>query len=281
MGMNDLPVVPDPFWPEGAVPTHLSPADARDKSIVDKFVDLTGAWKCEKCGTTLNRSPKDSRFCNECYIQQTKNTAVAKRINADWMEQSAECGLQIFERQPEESDLEWLIWQRYRMHYPMRLPTWSELAKECTTSVASVTNASQKWSFRVRIQAWARYTDSVDEQERIEHIKEMNTRQISMSKTLQIKLKDAIDRLDPTQLRPNEIVNLLKASTELERKIALAAPEKVSNEAVTDNKSNARITKVEDLGDVVDILRSTGVLEGKTIGLEHATRVVIKEDNNA
>ena len=281
MANNNLPTTPDPFWPAGAQPEHLSVEDARNNEIVDRFVDLTTAWKCEKCGTTVGQSNKDPRYCNDCYVLETKNSLAAKQINADWMQQSTECGLQIFERQPEENNLEWLVWTKYREHYPLKLPTWTELAKECNTSVATVTKVAQKWSFRVRIQSWARYTDGSMQQTRIEAIKDMNERQLDMAQKLQQKLQVAIDVLNPALLKPNELVSLLKAATDLERRIAVALPEKVENEAIESSKKNGMPTKVEDLGDVVAILQSTGAFDGKIIGIEQTTRLVAKEATDA
>lgn len=153
-----VPPGPDPFWPKGAEPLQLSPAMRADAAVQEAFVGVT-AWTCKGCGTHLNQSTEDSEYCVPCTKTQAANTTLAKKVNATWMDEAEQLGLALFERQPTETDLEWLIWERYRGHYPMKLPTWSELAKECNTSVAKVTSTSQRWSFRVRMQAWARYTD--------------------------------------------------------------------------------------------------------------------------
>ena len=206
------PVKPDPFWPTGAVPDHLSPAQMADTKI-SEFVGVD-PWTCVKCGTHLNKSSENPDYCVECWKKEANNTALARKVNSSWMEDSDALGLAYFERQPEETDTEWMIWERYRSHYPMKLPTWSELAKECGCSVGLVTRAAQKWSFKVRLQSWARYTDDSMMEERAAAIKEMNARQVGMAKTLQEKLKTAIDSIDPVLLRPGEIVQLLKVSAE-------------------------------------------------------------------
>lgn len=267
----------DPFWPAGIEPRHVKPG-----MVVAGF-DTTAidAWHCEKCGTTTNRSSIDARYCNDCYVTEVKNSAVAKATNSDWMEQSKASGLQLYERQPEESDKEWAVWMTYRNHYPMRLPTWSELAKECDLPVAQVTRAVQRWSFHVRIQAWARFADSTGQEQRLKEIKEMNDRQVVMSKKLQEKLMTAIETLDPNILRPNEIVNLLKASTDLERRITLAVPEHVSSEEIDTTKNAGKaVTKVEDLSDVMSFLQSTGALDNKTFGVEQVTTRFITKDSD-
>lgn len=270
------PVKPDPFWPTGAVPDHLSPAQMADAQISD-FVGVA-PWTCVKCGTHLNKSSEHPDYCVECWKKEANNTALARKVNSSWMEDSDALGLAYFERQPEETDTEWMIWERYRSHYPMKLPTWSELAKECGCSVGLVTRTAQKWSFKVRLQSWARYTDDSMMEERAAAIKEMNARQVGMAKTLQEKLKTAIDSIDPVLLRPGEIVQLLKVSAELERRIVTATPEKVEGTSADVKQRQNNLTKPEDMNEIVAILAKTGVLPGQGIAVEQTTttRIVAK-----
>ena len=270
------PVKPDPFWPTGAEPDHLSPAQMADAQISD-FVGVD-PWTCVKCGTHLNKSSEHPDYCVECWKKEANNTALARKVNSSWMEDSDALGLAYFERQPEETDTEWMIWERSRSHYPMKLPTWSELAKECGCSVGLVTRTAQKWSFKVRLQSWARYTDDSMMEERAAAIKEMNARQVGMAKTLQEKLKTAIDSIDPVLLRPGEIVQLLKVSAELERRIVTATPEKVEGTAVDVKQRQSNLTKPEDMNEIVSILAKTGVLPGQGIAVEQTTttRIVAK-----
>ena len=139
----EVPALPDPFWPAGVSPKHLSPTDKND-AVVQEAWDSVGVdvnWRCASCGMTgiENRSPKDPLFCNRCYKKRCTSTALANRTNENWQEQSEALGLALFERQPEETDLEWLIWCKYRDHYPLKMPTWTALAEECKCSVATVT----------------------------------------------------------------------------------------------------------------------------------------------
>lgn len=270
------PVKPDPFWPTGAVPDHLSPAQMADTKI-SEFVGVD-PWTCVKCGTHLNKSSENPDYCVECWKKEANNTALARKVNSSWMEDSDALGLAYFERQPEETDTEWMIWERYRSHYPMKLPTWSELAKECGCSVGLVTRTAQKWSFKVRLQSWARYTDDSMMEERAAAIKEMNARQVGMAKTLQEKLKTAIDSIDPVLLRPGEIVQLLKVSAELERRIVTATPEKVEGTSLDVKQRQTNLTKPEDMNEIVGILAKTGVLPGQGIAVEQTTttRIVAK-----
>lgn len=273
-----LPDQPDPFWPPGVEPKHLPVAERKD-SVVKAFTHITGElWHCEKCGRTTEKSIRDARYCADCYELEVKNSAVAKRINGDWMEQSKALGLELFERQPEETDLEWFIWCKYRECYPARLPTWSELSKMTGSTVATITKAASKWSYKVRLVSWAQYTDATIQERRIAAIKEMNKTQLNMAMTMQDKLRDAIDMLQPEVLRPNEIVNLFKVATELERKIVTHVDDKVQADSAELKSKQVAETKPTDLAEVISILSKTGMLDGKTIGVEQTTRVIAKGD---
>ena len=275
-----MPEAPDPMWPAGAKPLHLSKEKQNDSEIVAAFEDVTGPlWHCAKCGKTTEQSMADERYCSSCYEKEAQNTKLAQRVNSNWMDQATELGLALFERQPEETDREWLIWRKYRDYYPRKMPTWTELATACGSSVATVTKAAQKWSYKVRLVAWSQYTDSTVQEKRIEAIKEMNKKQLSMAQTIQDKLQEAIESLDPLTLRPNEVVNLFKVATELERKVTTYVEEKVDSEAGGRSGKQVSLTKPEDLSEVVGILQRTGLLEGRTIGIEQTTRVIAKEND--
>ena len=273
-----MPIEPDPMWPPGVEPTHLTKAQRADTELVAAFTEIAGpVWHCAKCGRITEQSMMDSRYCSSCYDLETQNTTLAQKMNSNWMETAKELGLNIFERQPEETDMEWLIWCKYRAYYPLKLPTWTALAAECRASVATVTKAAQKWSFRVRLIAWSRFTDASIQEERIVAIKEMNAKQLSMNQVLQAKLSDAIDMIQPELLKPNEIVSLFKITTELERKIITAVDEKVETDVTDRRAKQVSETKPEDLGAVLEVLQRTGLLDGKTIGIETTTRIVAKE----
>lgn len=275
-----LPDKPDPLWPQGAEPKHLGPTVRKDAAVAAAYGVGLNAWKCSKCGAFLPKST-DDRYCVDCFKTEKQNSAVAQKVNADWMEQSTQLGLALYERQPEETDVEWRIWEAYRRHYPLKMPNWSELAKETGCAPATVVKAAGKWSFRVRLQAWARYTDDTMLEERAAAIKEMNSKQLGMAKTIQDKLKEAIEGLEPALLKPNEIVNLFKIATELERRVVTAMPEKVEGTMLETGSKTEQLTKAEDLSEVVSILTKAGVinLEGKTVGVEQSTRIIVKEND--
>lgn len=276
---KSMPVEPDPFWPSGAAPVHLSKTAQNDKNTVALYTTVAEGeiWKCKKCGIMTGQSKQNKDYCHDCYATESQNSALAQQMNSNWMDEAKEQGLELFERQPEETDTEWFVWQTYRSYYPLKLPTFKELAERVGCSVASVVRASQRWSYRVRLVAWSQYTDGSIQEKRIAAIQEMNEKQLSMSKTIQEKLKLAIEGIVPEVLKPNEIVNLFKVATELERKVVTYVNDKVESTALESNSKQLAATKPEDLSEILTILQKTGLLEGKTIGIESATRVVLRE----
>ena len=274
-----VPDKPDPFWPQGAVPTHLT-----NKQVVDvawEAVGVDGKWRCAECGSTTGKSIRNPQLCATCYRKSVEQTKLMQKTNEGWMEQSEQLGLALYERQPEETDNEWAVWVKYRSYYPMPVPTWTALAKELGVSVSMVTRTANRWAFKARMIAWAKRVDSEGQEKRIVAIREMNDKQLSMAQRLHDKVSQAIDQIDPALLRPNEITNLAKFATELERKVTEYHEETVdtvTQEAKTQVKQK---TKAEDLAEVMQILQQTGVVDGpQVVGIEQKTTILMKEDRS-
>lgn len=103
-------MVVDEFWPEG--------------------IEVPGQKLASVVDNTENgkKKPKD---------------IVATVAGQDWQTLSRSLGLELYERQPEESDNEWLAWITYREYYPGKLPTMSELAQKLHMTVATLLKYSQ------------------------------------------------------------------------------------------------------------------------------------------
>lgn len=275
-GIN-IPNKPDPFWPVGVKPTHLTPEEQRLEATKEAFIAIKGPmWECKVCHTQEDQSIVNPDLCRDCYATESQNSALAQKINQNWIEEAKEIGLAIFERQPEETDTEWQIWEKYRSFYPLKLPTYAELAKETGHAITTVVKTAQKWSFKVRLVAWSRYTDAGIQTDRVNAIKDMNTKQLHVASTIMDKLKTAVEGLDPTTLQPKDIASMLKIAADLERRIQSYIPETVENEAI-DSKKAATVTKTEDLSEVISILQNAGVLkENGIVAIEQVTRVIAK-----
>lgn len=275
--LKRLPIVPDKYWPEGAAPTHLSPSEQRVDSISGAYEIQKGPmWQCKVCKGIEGQSIGNPELCRDCFATQSQNMALARKTNANWMEEAKELGIALFERQPEETDTEWRIWEAYRSYYPLKLPTYSELAKQTGHGVPTVVKAASKWSYKVRLIAWSKYTDADIQAERVTAIRAMNQKQLRISENILSKLERAVELLDPAMMRPGEITSMFKVATDLEQKITTYVAESVANEDI-DSKRQTTITKAEDLNEVVKILQEAGVLgKNSVVGIEQTTRVIAK-----
>lgn len=277
--ISKMPIKPDPLWPDAGVPLHLSRKQLEIATVDGAYLSLKKSdWKCEKCGAEENPSKDNPKICRACAALNKQNSSLSMKVNSNWMEIAQELGLEIFERQPEETDTEWRIWDAYRSMYPAKLPTYSELSRMVDMSTGTVVKASQKWSFKVRLAAWARYADADIQEKRIVAIRDMNEKHITMATNITDKLKTAIEKINPDMLKPGEIVSLFKIATELERKAVTYVDAKVDNIVVEAGANSKQLTKPEDISEIVGILQAAGMLNNKNIGVKTTTEFIVKGD---
>lgn len=282
---KEVSVVSDPFWPENAKPLHITPK--QEVLSVDNFATLKHAFICEKCGKEQvageycsEPAYPGAKICRSCHEKNAQNTALAQRINANWMDTSKEMGREVFERQSDETDTEWHIWEVYRGYYPMRLPTWNELADKSGSSVATVIKAAQKWSFKVRILEWARYTDADIQETRIQHIKEMNQKQLSLAEKIMTKVTAAVEEMRPETMKPSEITAMVKMVTDLQRTVNTFVEPTIKQNTVDTASKQQQLTKVEDISEIAEILHKAGLMgQNKTVAVEQTTRVLVTDNN--
>lgn len=230
---------------------------------------------CIRCGIVDVK--EEGRICKKC--NDLENTRAVVNKTRTWVDIAEEAGLQLWERQPEESDREWLLWCAYRDMYPGKRPSISEAARVVGSTYGIAKNASGMWGWQTRLRAWAKEIDTVTAQQRREAMIEMNSRHINMAKELQEKIATAIGALDPGALKPGELKDLLKISSELERTALLHEVKSLSDTIEGENK-NATLkrspTKPDDFNEVVDILMKAGVIKG----IRQTTEVVVSDNTD-
>lgn len=244
--------VPDPMWPEDM------PVD--EDGVVEKDAEVVEATKIAVL---------------------PKNVETHPTVGNDWQALSRSLGLELFERQPEETDEEWRCWDAYRRAYPGKLPTMSQLSKQVGVSVATLVRMSERWSWKVRMMHWSRATDADIQDERRVAIKEMNQKQLGLAQSMFDKLQEAVDYMDPATMKPSEITNMFKVVTGLQKDIATYTEEAVDQPALDGHAvKQSQVTKKEDLSSVAEILASVGLLDGTTLGVR-TTEVVIKKEDDS
>lgn len=232
--------------------------------------------KCQLCGLEAEPSKKSTTTCVNCFKAIRARTSTLRKANDGWMDVSKQCELEIYERQPVETDTEWLLWCEYRNMYPHTKPIIKHAAERLDVSLSYAKETAMRWDWNIRIMAWKSMIDEHLTKERIEATVEMNRKHIGMAKKIQDKLEIAIDNIDPYNMAPKDITALMKMATDIERKAQLDETETYKASLLEGGKdTKAVVTKKEDMSDILAILSQAGILDNKQIGIEKTERIII------
>lgn len=236
---------------------------------------------CRRCGVTGQPHKDNAHLCDACVKAEDSRVSYYRQHNYNWMDVAKEAELEIWERQPDETDREWQVWLAYRDAYPGIKPSYRGVAEQLSTTVNVVKKVAQRWSFPARLQAWAKKCDELTLQQRQQEILNMNKRHIDMANAINEKLEIAIQKINPAVLEPKDITGLAKLATDLERKARVDMSNQYKPSVVEDSNPDLKksSTKTEDLGEVLEILQKAGLLTpGTQVGIRTTTEVVVKED---
>lgn len=253
---------------------------------MDELVEII---TCRQCGQQKPASLRTPHWCVDCEKAYNNRYNYIRQHNSDWLEVAKDNGIELYERQPGETQLEWTIWQAYRDSYPGAKPSYKLVAEKVGSTYDFVRKTAARWSFQTRMQAWITYCDRVTLAQRRQEVLDMNADHIAMAVRLRNKLTVAIDNIDPLGLKPGEINSLMKTMSELERKAQLdtMALESLQSDGFVD-ADNPELkkspTKQGDLSEVVSILLKAGALGDITqIGVRQTetkvTEIVAKGDD--
>lgn len=251
--------------------------------------ELVEIITCRQCGQQKPASTRTPGWCVDCERAYNARYSYLRQKNSDWMEVAKDSGLELWERQPGETQLEWSIWQAYRDSYPGAKPSYKKVASVVDTTYDFVAKTAARWSFQIRMQAWVTECDRMTVAQRRREVLDMNREHIDMATRMRAKLSQAIDAIDPLTLKPSEINGLMKTVTDLEKRAHLdtMSLEAQQSEGFVD-ADNPEIkkspTKQGDLSEVVSILLSAGALGDITqIGVRQVkteTTEVIMRDSD-
>lgn len=243
---------------------------------------------CRQCGQLKVASRHTPGWCEDCEKAYDNRYSYLRAVNEGWQDVAKDSGLEIWERQPDETQLEWSIWQAYRDSYPGAKPSYKVVAEKVGTTYGYVKKVARRWDFQVRMQAWIAECDKLTIAQRRQEVLDMNKEHVEMAATLRSKLKTAIDNIDPFSLDPKDINSLLKTATELEKKARL---DNVEQEILLRDSAAASLstespdlkvsqTKRDDMGEVLSILLAAGALGDVTqVGLRktETTEVIVAD----
>lgn len=249
--------------------------------------ELVELITCRQCSQQKPASNTPG-WCIDCERAYNNRYSYMRSHNDNWVEVAKSNGIELWERQPGETQLEWTIWQAYRDSYPGAKPSYKSVATKANTTYDFVKKTAARWSFQIRMQAWIADCDRVTLAQRRQEVLDMNKDHISMARKLREKMHAAIDLVDPAALKPGELNSLLKTVTELEKKAHMdsMAIEGMQGDGYVDNENpdiKKSPTKQGDLAEVVGILLKAGALGDITqIGVRQTetktTEVVMIED---
>lgn len=238
--------------------------------------------KCKRCGQNKPANKTNRHLCDDCVKAENNRISHYRQHNYNWMDIAKEAELELWERQPAETDREWQIWLAYRDAYPGVKPSYRMVAEQLGTTINVVKKAGQRWSFPARLQAWAKHVDELTMKQRRSEIINMNKKHIQMAEDLNSKLQTAIANIDPYSLKPQEIQGLFRLSAEIERKARIDNPEEYKPKLADDNPELKKSpTETKDIKEVLSILDQAGVFgNNKNLGVRQTTttEVVVKED---
>lgn len=246
--------------------------------------------KCPRCGQNKPRDSRSPHLCVDCAKAENNRVTYYRMHQDNWVEVAKDAGLDLWERQPGETQWEWTVWQAYRDSYPGKRANYADVAKQLNTTYNVVRKIAQRWSFPVRMQEWIAECDKITVAQRRQEVLDMNKEHINMAAKLRAKISKAIDDIDPYALAPKDINSLAKLATELERKARLDTmnqEELLRSESVdTENPELKKSpTQQGDLSEVVSILLKSGALgDVAQIGVRETktTEVVVKDkDGNS
>ncbi|MNB67627.1 hypothetical protein D3C75_141160 [compost metagenome] len=237
---------------------------------------------CKMCGLEKEPHPSNPNWCVDCVKAEGSRVSYQRQHNYNWIDVAKEAELELWERQPEETDREYQVWLTYRDAYPSVRPSFRLVAEQLGTTVNVVSKVSTRWSFPLRLQAWAKHCDELTLRKREQEIISMNEQHTSMAMKLNKKLAVAIDHLEERNLTPKEIQGLMKVATDLERKARLEQPNMIPV-VISDENPELKEASVptESIADIIGILGAAGVLDNfgirKTKTTTETTEVVVKD----
>lgn len=257
---------------------------------------------CPGCGRAFDvngvrRSVSNQDYCIDCAKSQRALSRDGAKDNSGWVQVAEEAGIPLWERQPGETTDEYFMWETYRDLWPTVRPTVSKVASTLGVGSVTVQRAFRRWTWAARLQAWIREVNADRVAVLRQARKKMVEEHITIGEKLRAKALVMVDNLDPYDVTPNELVNLLKVTQQFEEtaRDSLDAVEQAtatdvdaiqasaySEAGKTGEKSgNAKGISTDDAAEVIKILAAAGVLQvGNTkVGVRQTTTTEVVAEN--
>lgn len=239
--------------------------EAEDIIILDE-IEEPKLIHCCRCGRDNQvASASDDWLCADCAHMESTRLSRLSQNNTDWLAIADQAGIELWQKQPAETAWEYAVWSAYRDMYPAARPQYRDAARTCNTSTAVAKRLSMKWSWAARMNKWIEHVDAEMLLDKKNLIIDMNNKHVTLASKMADKISKALEALDPAFMKPNEITQMVKAMTEMERK-AKADLVDVEEQKLSIVKPNTAAglkkteVKTSDLGEIVGVLAQAGVL---------------------
>lgn len=258
------------------------------KDLTDmEAVDVFGQGEhCAHCGRTgVIRSRSNKYMCVDCERAWHNRMHALRDTNRDWMTIAKQAGLELWERQPGETQWEYEIWQCYRDQYPQQKPSLADVARTLALPRNVVNTVATRWQYVTRLQSWVRSVDIKLVNDRRQAIADMHTAHLDLARKMSEKASEALKYLDASTMSAKDITSMLRTMVDIENKARLDQlqnDEKLAevNSAAENPNLKTVESKQSDLGEIIGVLASAGVLGDITrIGVKAGHTEVVAEVN--
>ena len=275
-----------PVYAVGQVVAGGHVVDTKDLTDMEA-VDVFGQGeRCAHCGRTgVVRSRSNKHMCVECERAWHNRMHALRDTNRDWMTIAKQAGLELWERQPGETQWEYEIWQCYRDQYPQQKPSLADVARTLALPRNVVNTVATRWQYVTRLQSWVRSVDIKLVNDRRQAIADMHTAHLDLARKMSEKASEALKYLDASTMSAKDITSMLRTMVDIENKARLDQlqnDEKLAevNSAAENPNLKTVESKQSDLGEIIGVLASAGVLGDITrIGVKSGPTEVVAEVN--
>lgn len=275
-----------PGYTVGQVVASGHVVDTKDLTDMEA-VDVFGQGEhCAHCGRTgVIRSRSNKHMCVECERAWHNRMHALRDTNRDWMTIAKQAGLELWERQPGETQWEYEIWQCYRDQYPQQKPSLADVARTLALPRNVVNTVATRWQYVTRLQSWIRSVDIKLVNDRRQAIADMHTAHLDLARKMSEKASEALKYLDASTMSAKDITSMLRTMVDIENKARLDQlqnDEKLAevNSAAENPNLKTVESKQSDLGEIIGVLASAGVLGDITrIGVKAGHTEVVAEVN--
>lgn len=203
-----------------------------------------------------------------------------------------------WDRQITETSEEYLAFATYRNMGPKR--TFAQVARELSLSAGHVSKMAVNHSWTERVAAWDYYQEKIFQAELAEHTRQMARRQLELADRSMRALRAPIDALinrmetEPEillkEFSVTDLTKLMKMVQDSSKLLpALMSAERLASNQpteITEHTENRNVNygDSERIGEVIDVLRTTGVLasligEGAAGEIVDAEAIEVDDDH--